>query len=70
MGEVLMATPAISDGIIFVRGLKHLLPLQSLPPEAKAVKGLLVPVRSPPAVGTRFGRLPSPDGPIEEPIVF
>jgi outer membrane protein assembly factor BamB len=24
MGEVLMATPAISDGIIFVRGLKHL----------------------------------------------
>jgi hypothetical protein len=24
MGEVLMATPAISDGVIFVRGLKHL----------------------------------------------
>jgi outer membrane protein assembly factor BamB len=24
MGEVLMATPAISDGILFVRGLKHL----------------------------------------------
>ena len=24
MGEVLMATPAISDGMIFVRGLKHL----------------------------------------------
>jgi hypothetical protein len=24
MGEVLMATPAISDGIVFVRGLKHL----------------------------------------------
>lgn len=24
MGEVLMATPAISDGVLFVRGLKHL----------------------------------------------
>ena len=24
MGEVLMATPAISDGIVFVRGIKHL----------------------------------------------
>ena len=24
MGEVLMATPAISDGVIFVRGLRHL----------------------------------------------
>jgi outer membrane protein assembly factor BamB len=24
MGEVLMATPAISDGMLFVRGLKHL----------------------------------------------
>jgi outer membrane protein assembly factor BamB len=24
MGEVLMATPAISDGVVFVRGLKHL----------------------------------------------
>lgn len=27
MGEVLMATPAISDGIIFVRGLQHLFAL-------------------------------------------
>jgi outer membrane protein assembly factor BamB len=24
MGEVLMATPAISDGVLYVRGLKHL----------------------------------------------
>jgi hypothetical protein len=24
MGEVLMATPAISEGILYVRGLKHL----------------------------------------------
>ena len=24
MGEVVMATPAVSDGIIFVRGLKNL----------------------------------------------
>jgi len=24
MGEVLMATPAISNGVIYVRGLKHL----------------------------------------------
>jgi hypothetical protein len=31
MGEVLMATPAISDGIIFVRGLKHLYAISERP---------------------------------------
>jgi len=29
MGEVLMASPAISDGIVFVRGLKHLFAIAS-----------------------------------------
>ncbi|MGH6784439.1 MAG: PQQ-binding-like beta-propeller repeat protein, partial [Sphingomicrobium sp.] len=28
MGEVLMATPAISDGVLIVRGLKHLFAIQ------------------------------------------
>lgn len=31
MGEVLMATPAISDGMIFVRGQKHLLAITEKP---------------------------------------
>jgi outer membrane protein assembly factor BamB len=31
MGEVLMATPAISDGVLFVRGLKHLYAIGSAP---------------------------------------
>jgi hypothetical protein len=29
MGEVLMATPAISGGVIYVRGLKHLFAIGS-----------------------------------------
>jgi outer membrane protein assembly factor BamB len=37
MGEVLMATPAISDGIIFIRGLKHLFAIA--PPKAQATGG-------------------------------
>ena len=31
MGEVLMATPAVSEGLIFVRGLKHLFAIGSTP---------------------------------------
>lgn len=34
MGEVLMATPAISDGILFVRGLKHLYAIGERPAAA------------------------------------
>ncbi len=34
MGEVLMASPAVSEGIIFVRGLKHLFAIA--PPKAQA----------------------------------
>ena len=37
MGEVLMATPAISDGIIFVRGIKSLFAIA--PPQAQASGG-------------------------------
>jgi outer membrane protein assembly factor BamB len=40
MGEVLMATPAISDGMLFVRGIKHLFALTDAPaaPAKKAEK--------------------------------
>ena len=38
MGEVLMATPAISDGLLIVRGLKHLFALTDATPPAKAEK--------------------------------
>jgi outer membrane protein assembly factor BamB len=37
MGEVLMASPAVSEGIIFVRGLKHLFAIA--PPKAQATGG-------------------------------
>jgi outer membrane protein assembly factor BamB len=37
MGEVLMATPAVSEGVIFVRGLKHLFAIA--PPQAQAGGG-------------------------------
>jgi outer membrane protein assembly factor BamB len=36
MGEVLMATPAISDGILFVRGLKHLYAIGEKPAASPA----------------------------------
>lgn len=37
MGEVLMATPAVSEGVIFVRGIKHLFAIA--PPKAQASGG-------------------------------
>jgi len=33
MGEVLMATPAVSEGVIFIRSLKHLFAIA--PPKAQ-----------------------------------
>ena len=38
MGEVLMATPAISDGVVFVRGLKHLFAIDGTTAAAPASK--------------------------------
>ncbi|MCI0723103.1 MAG: PQQ-binding-like beta-propeller repeat protein [Acidobacteria bacterium] len=39
MGEVLMATPAISDGMIFVRGLKHLFAIAEASAPAASLDG-------------------------------
>ena len=36
MGEVLMATPAISDGLLIVRGLKHLYAIGQAPAASAA----------------------------------
>jgi outer membrane protein assembly factor BamB len=36
MGEVLMTTPAISDGVLYVRGLRHLFAIGSTPPAKPA----------------------------------
>jgi outer membrane protein assembly factor BamB len=43
MGEVLMATPAISDGLLLVRGLKHLFAIGGAPAAAPAPKAKTPP---------------------------
>ena len=34
VGEVLMATPAIADGVVYIRGLKHVIAIAAPKPGA------------------------------------
>jgi outer membrane protein assembly factor BamB len=37
VGEVLMATPAIADGVLFIRGMKHVIAIGPGAPKAAAI---------------------------------
>ena len=53
VGEVLMATPAIADGVLYIRGMKHVIAIAAPKAAAIVAPKPAQPAKADPAVGSR-----------------